>query len=216
MKQDYYVYHLPQILIRTCSQLLSFLIMVNSVALSHVWYRIITNYLEDQDIYHLCMAFPIFKEMFPRCEIICYNHQINHRVTCSKCFMRFKSTVALWQHVKKYKEVDLYKFFPTFAVRTPTRMYKCSICREENLPTKKSLKKHLDNDHKVFHCSVCSLDVHGYCCLRKHLHDHHNVPKGFACTTCKKQFYRKSSLRKHQKTHYICSAAIVLQGNDHQ
>ena len=160
------------------------------------------------------MAFPIFKEMFPRCEIICYNHQINHRVTCSKCFMRFKSNLAVWKHAKKCKEVDLYKFFPAFAVRTPTGMYKCSICSEENLPTKKSLKKHLDNDHKVFQCpfswSFCPLVIHGYCCLREHLHDHHNVPKGFACTTCKKQFYRKSSLRKHQKTHYICSAAIVL------
>ena len=162
------------------------------------------------------MAFPIFKEMFPRCEIICYNHQINLRITCSKCFMRFKSNLAVWKHAKKCKEVDLYKFFPAFAVRTPTGMYKCLICREENLPTRKSLKKHLDNGHNVFHCSFCSSDVHRHCCLRKHLQYHHNVPKRFACTTCKKQFYRKSSLRKHQKTHYTCSAAIVLQGNDHQ
>ena len=81
--------------------------MVNSVALSHIWYRIITKYLEERDIYHLCMAFPIFKEMFPTCEIICYNYQINHWITCSKCFMRFKNNIALWQHIKKSKEVDL-------------------------------------------------------------------------------------------------------------
>ena len=157
MKQDYYVFHLPQTLIHTCLHLSLFLIMVNSVALSHIWYQIITKYLRDYDIYHLCVAFPIFKDMFPTCEFICYKYEIEFPYQCEDCFLRFPKRNS-WLHHDEWCEATecnnvYYKFFPEFTIKTPTGKYKCSFCRLET--SKEELHEHVNTVHKGFDCNIC-------------------------------------------------------------
>ena len=169
MKQDYqYVYHLLQILIRTCSQLLSFLIMVNSVALSHIWYRIITNYLEDQDIYNLCMAFPIFKDMFPRCKLTCHIYEINNSWICRFCSLRFENWFVFRLHCCKSINFNTYHSLPEFAVKTMSGNYKLTIKSQHDSWA----------ENNPLCCSICEAEIYGNLqVLRQHQYECHGKPK---------------------------------------
>ena len=74
----YVNFDVPQILYLLVYNRYYFLIMAKSMALSHIWYRIITKYLEDRDIYHLCVAYPRFKDMFTTCKLTCHIYEINN------------------------------------------------------------------------------------------------------------------------------------------
>ena len=194
--------------------------MKGSAAILHVWYRIIGKYLQDQDVYYLCVAFPIIKDEFPLlCNSICYEYEMKNPYACEWCFIRFQEyTDEYYFHNADCKEASPEKidyFFPIlkgknrqqqqqrhsfFVLQTPSKRYKCSLCRREySEPTLSKLRQHMYNEHKHIPCLYCLKYWRGYYLFRAHQYTVHSVPKGFTCTICHKQYYSKSSLRRHQK-----------------
>ena len=167
--------------------------IVISEALSHVWYRVITKYLRMCDIYYLCLAFPGITDMFPVCESICYQYEIQNYWVCRCCSLRFKDWIQFRHHTVKCKEND--KRTTEFAIKTRAGNYKIYVGST-------SFNRYgcFSYGYGLISCSVCSAEIHGnHLLLRKHQYECHGVPKGFTCAACKKQYYQKSSLRRHQK-----------------
>ena len=183
----------------------------NLGALIDIWYLVITRYLQKEDIYYLCIAYPAIRKTFHTgCD------------ACDYCLIRFENGEDWLDHMcddrdgryrrdseeeyngyKLTSNIDIFRI-PPLRPKHSKILYKCEFCGAA-FTTRKKLLKHFVDRHLASRCVLCTRKwtEGGTKLLQSHMHKLHKVPKYFTCTVCTKQYYCKSSLQRHKKMHDI-------------
>ena len=78
--------------------------------LLHIWYLIVTQYLDDASLYYLCLANKaIFRTCFRHTQRKLKLFEDRHPWICSACFRRFEKGFELLTHINSH-----YLYSPNF------------------------------------------------------------------------------------------------------
>ena len=162
----------------------------------HIWYLIISQYLEDVDVYSLCRTYPWILDRFQLCHRICYWYETTAKHSCMICFARFIYYYELANHCFAVHDRRVYgtAIDLNFTVKISEGRYKCSFC-EVSFTKIGRWRTHIHYRHEPIACSCCGRNLIGYYAYR--MHQCCAEQKAYRCSQCSKAYYWKNSLMHH-------------------
>ncbi|XP_018007926.1 zinc finger protein 883-like [Hyalella azteca] len=162
-------------------------------------------------------------------------HHLAKSVMCPHCPRRFRSEVALQEHIYNHTGCRPFRCFHckkrfssryTLKVHNKThlvreRNHRCIVCRKEFLSYHHLVEHmHVHEDSKNFPCDVCGKAFATVRSLELHKVIHTGV-KNYSCKLCNKMFARKGEVEDHERIHTgekpfqceICGATFSQRSN---